>query len=441
MNAPLRDDRLLPSASIVARREFGERVRGRLFAVSTILLASLAMIMALTPILIRVADRGTTTTIAIVTDDDQLASQSISVMGGVLNATAGGDANRPPPYAFVRAPAGGSIIEEVAQGKYDGAIVARREPSGLIAFRFVTGQGIGADRASLVGVGTLAVAILDWTARNRTETATPFVLPTLDVVAAGGPTAGGQPIPASEYASRRIVGVVFVVLIFITLVIYGMWVAAAVVAEKSSRVMELLISAAAPRQLVVGKVVGIGLAGMLQFVAVVVPALLVLLVEDRIAAAVLGSGESIGASLAVLTPGLLAAYGAFWVLGFVLYSLIYAAAGSLVSRPEDLQVIALPLSLVAIGGYLQAVAALSGGLPTFIRLASYVPFWSPFVMLTRLTVGRVEPWELVLAYGLLVVAIFLVGVVAVRVYTAGVLLYGQRPGFRAIAAAIVRPAV
>jgi ABC-2 type transport system permease protein len=361
-------------------------------------------------------------------------------MSGVLNGTASSDPNRPPPYTFVRAPTDAQIVDEVVQGKFDGALVATRQPTGQITFRFVTGQGIGGDRASLVGVGALAVAILDWTDANRTETSKPFLIPTVDVVAATGPTAGGSPVPAAEYAGRRIVGVVFVVLIFITLVIYGMWVAAAVVAEKSSRVMELLISAASPRQLVVGKVVGIGLAGMLQFVAVVVPALAVLIVEDRIAAAVLGTTESVGPSLAVLTPGLLAAYGAFWVLGFVLYSLIYAAAGSLVSRPEDLQVIALPLSLIAIAGYLQAVTALSGSLPTFIRIASYVPFWSPFVMLTRLTVGRVEPWELVLAYGLLVLAILVVGGLAVRVYAAGVLLYGQRPGVRAVAAAILRPA-
>ena len=104
MSDALRDDRLLPSATIIARREFAERVRGRLFAVSTILLASLAMIMALTPILIRVADRGTTTTIAIVTEDDALAARSISVMSGVLNTTGAGDPNRPQPYSFVRAP-------------------------------------------------------------------------------------------------------------------------------------------------------------------------------------------------------------------------------------------------------------------------------------------------------------------------------------------------
>jgi len=123
----------------------------------------------------------------------------------------------------------------------------------------------------------------------------------------------------------------------------------------------------------------------------------------------------------------------------VLYALIYAAAGSLVSRAEDLQVLALPLSLVAIGGYFLAMMALSGGIGPLVRLGSYFPFWSPFVMLTRLTVSRVEPWELVLSYGLLAAMIPIVAVLAIRVYSAGVLLYGQRPGARAIATAIVRP--
>jgi ABC-2 type transport system permease protein len=146
-------------------------------------------------------------------------------------------------------------------------------------------------------------------------------------------------------------------------------------------------------------------------------------------------------SLAALTPGLLAAYGGFWILGFILYALVYAAAGSLVSRAEDLQVLALPLSLIAIGGYIQALMALTGGISPMVRLSSYIPFWSPFVMLTRLTVGHVEPWELVLSFGLLAASIPIVAVIAVRVYSAGVLLYGQRPGARAIVGAIVHPPV
>jgi ABC-2 type transport system permease protein len=437
---PGRDERLLPNARLVADREFRERVRSRLFVVSTLLLAGLAVLVALTPVLIKAVDRGSTTSIAIVTTDDRLATNAISVMSGVLNASSG-DPNKAQAFAFIRAGTPDTIVDAVSNGEYDGALVASREPTGRLAFRFITGEGIGADRAQLVGIGTLAVAILDWNATNGSTNASPFVPPSLDVVAAGGPSAGGKPLGASEFAARRVVGVVFVVLIFITLVIYGMWVAAGVVAEKSSRVMEMLISAASPKQLVVGKVVGIGLAGLVQYIGILIPALVTLFLEDRISAAVLGSAASAstGISLSILTPGLLAAYGGFWILGFTLYSLIYAAAGSLVSRAEDLQVLALPLSLVAIAGYLMAVLALSGGLTPLMRVASFVPFWSPFVMLTRLTVGRAEPWEIALSFGLLVVGIVVVGILAVRVYAAGVLLYGQRPGVRTIVGAILSP--
>ena len=122
-----------------------------------------------------------------------------------------------------------------------------------------------------------------------------------------------------------------------------------------------------------------------------------LLLEDRIATrAPRPGGRASRRRSPALSPALLAARSSSTTSsGFALYALIYAAAGSLVSRPEDLQIIALPLSLIAILGYLQAILALTGGITWFIRLASYIPFWSPFVMLTRLSVGRVEPWELV----------------------------------------------
>ena len=181
------------------------------------------------------------------------------------------------------------------------------------------------------------------------------------------------------------------------------------------------------------------MAGLIQYMAILVPALVTLLLQDRIASAVLGSSNGVQMSLSALTPGLIAAYGAFWVLGFILYALVYAAAGSLVSRAEDLQVLALPLSMIAIAGYGQAVLALGGGVGPLVRFSSFVPFWSPFVMLTRLTIGRVEPWEIALSLGLLAASIPIVGVIAVRVYSAGVLLYGQRPGARQIFGAILNP--
>jgi ABC-2 type transport system permease protein len=433
-----RDRSILANSWLVARRELRERVRSRLFFVSTLLLAFLAVAISLTPTLVKMIDRGVSTRIAVVSNDAALTSYSIEVLDGLINKSqTHGDV---PAYVFVPATPAEGTPDAVNDGSYDGVLLANRQPSGQVQFQFLAGERIGADRIQLIQMGTLAIAIFDWSRTYGSALSNPFLTPAFQQSNVGG-AAGGQPVQASEYAGRRIVGVVFVVLIFITLVIYGMWVAAGVVAEKSSRVMELLISAGSPAELIIGKVAGIGLAGLIQYVAILVPALATLLLQDRIAVALLGSSSGLDVSLGALSPGLLLAYGAFWVLGFILYALIYAAAGSLVSRAEDLQVLALPMSIIAIAGYIQAVMALSGGISTFIRLSSYVPFWSPFVMLTRLTIGRVEPWELALSFGLLVISIPIVGFIAVRVYSAGVLLYGQRPGARQIVGAIVNPPV
>ena len=135
---------------------------------------------------------------------------------------------------------------------------------------------------------------------------------------------------------------------------------------------------------------------------------------------------------------LLAGYGVFFLLGFTLFALIYAAMGSFVSRPDDLQTLSLPLSLVAMVGYLTAIIALGGGGGAWVTLASFVPPFSPFVMLARMMVSAVQPWEVALSIALLLAAIAVVAVVATRMYATGVLLYGQRPGLRAFAAAARR---
>jgi ABC-2 type transport system permease protein len=429
-----RHDPVLPNAAMVARREYTERVNTRIFHLSTIMLAGLGVIVALVPLFARAVDRGTTSTIAVVAEDDSLATTAVSMLG-LLNA--GTPEGQAPQFAFVVKPSEAEATSQVSSGSIDGALIATRA-SDRLQFRLITGEALADDRAEMLKqFGTFAISVSDWLQTNAKPGSPGLHTPDVFVQAAAGPSAGGLPPTASEFASRRIVAVVLVFLIFITLVIYGMWVAAGVVAEKASRVMELMISAASPRQLVIGKVVGIGLAGLTQVVAILAPSLAAILVEDPLAERLIGPGASVAPSLSGLSPGLIAAFLLFFALGVTLFALIYAAAGSLVSRVEDLQMLALPLSLVAMVGYLQAVLALTGGTGGFIRVASLVPFWSPFVMLTRLAVGRVEAWELGVALALLVLTIGITFVIAVRIYAAGVLLYGQRPGLRAIVTAVV----
>jgi len=415
----------MPNVGFVARREYAALVRGRLFFVSTLVLAGLAMFVAVLPVAAKLIDRGSNTTVAVVSTDPELSRQTREVLTSMLKSSGS-------EFDLIAASDEQTALAQVADRELDAAVIASRRPDGQLAFSFHLGETMGQQQTGTLSLGVFGVAVLDYAAHNPVSG---FQQPTIDIFKSVGGSDGDRPFDASAFASRLIVGAVFGFLIFITIVIYGMWVAQGVVAEKASRVMELLVSAASTRQLVIGKTLGIGLAGATQTTIVLVPALLVLAGEEAIARLVLGQGVGFAASVSSLSPGLLLAFALFYVLGFALYSLVYAAAGSLVSRPEDLQIIALPLSIVAIAGYGMGLLALTGGITGFIRLASYVPFWSPFVMLTRLSVGRVEPWELLLSVALLVATIGVVGVVAIRIYGAGVLLYGQRPGLRAYVAA------
>lgn len=425
------------NVGLVARREYAERVKSRAFLFSTLLMAGLAVFIALIPLAVRVVDRATVTRVAVVAPDAVLGDRAVAVMDGFLNAQLDGTGAQAKTFLFVRMDDQQTAIGDVTDGNVAGTVLIERTADGGLDFRVVTVGALSQDRAQLLQIGAFAVGILDWTA-GQPAGQEPFVPPTFAVVDAGAASSDGSgvAIDTAEYASRRIVGIVFVMLAFLTLVFYGLWVASGVVAEKASRVMELLISAATARQLVVGKILGIGLAGLTQVTLILLPAMATLLLSGELGNAVLGEDAGVGASLGALSPGLLGAFLVYFVLGFALYAALYAGAGSLLSRAEDLQIVALPLSIPAIAGYLPAVLALSGSTSWFIRFASYVPIWSPFVMLARLSVGHVEPWEVALSLGLLIATVPLVTLLAIRVYRAGVLMYGQPPTVRTFLRAV-----
>jgi len=429
-------DPLLPNAWIVARREYRDRVRGPLFFASTIILMGLAMLVAVAPIGIRYLDRQTVTRLAVVSSDADLGARAIAVSESLLNIPPAGTdpAVWEKPYQLEASSDLAASEAALEAGDVVGVVQVERDADGQIDVVFRTNEGLNSTRTQLLTIAAFGIGVLDWRARLGEQTA-PFMTPTFEVEAQNTASEGGRKLDPQETASRAFLGIVFVVLLFITVVIYGMWVATGVAAEKSSRVMELMISAASPRQMLTGKVVGIGAAGLTQYVAIAAPTLVLIAFQDKIAEAVLGPGWAEGAPLVGLSAGLLLGYGVFFLLGFTLFALIYASMGAFVSRPDDLQTLSLPLSLVAMVGYLTAIVALGGGGGAWVSVASFLPPFSPFVMLARIMVTGVEPWQVILSIGLMIAAIAAVAVVATRMYAAGVLLYGTRPGIRAFVAA------
>ncbi|HET7168929.1 MAG TPA: ABC transporter permease [Candidatus Limnocylindrales bacterium] len=435
-----RHDPLLPNAAIVARREYRDRVRSRLFLISTAILMALALGVALSPIGLRYLDRSDVDRILVVADEPRLATGTVATANGIMNIPPPGVdlATWTAPFAIEPALDRATAMRELAAGEADALIDVTRNADGRLVVTYRTLGPPDGVRAQLAGFAALSVAILDWTSSLPPESQLgEFRTPEFSTEAISGPVEGGQAVDAVLVASRAFLGTVFIILMFISILIYGMWVATGVATEKSSRVMELMISAASPRQLLLGKVVGIGAAGLTQYLAISVPAVAVLAFQEPIARAVLGDAGA-GLPIGGLTIGLLAAYGLFFLLGFVLFALIYAATGSFVSRPDDLQTLSLPLSLVAMAGYLSAIVILLGANGTLAAIASFLPPLSPFAMLARLMVGTVQPWELVLSVAILVATIAVVALATVRIYATGVLLYGQRPGLRRFLAAARR---
>jgi ABC-2 type transport system permease protein len=224
-----------------------------------------------------------------------------------------------------------------------------------------------------------------------------------------------QPVdPQSEEDGTK-EGLVFfgTLLLYGQLLGFGYWVSSGVVEEKASRVVEVLLAKAPPNQLMAGKVVGIGVVGLVQLVGLVVIGLL--------AAAVTGSVD-----LPPETPGVAAQVVGWFVLGFALYSCLFAMAGAIASRAEELQSTTTPLTFVIMGSFFAAVT--TGGDPSsqVAQIATFIPFSAPMVLPIRVAAGEVELWAVLVSVAIVLASIVVAMRLAGRVYAGGAMhLRGQ----------------
>ena len=218
------------------------------------------------------------------------------------------------------------------------------------------------------------------------------------------------------------------ILLYVTILMYGIQVAMGVVEEKSSRVMEVLITAVRPIELLIGKVLGLGLAGLTQYALWVGSGLMVLLLGGVLG----GAAQGAGIDVAAVPAGTLLSFLLFFILGYLLFAAMYAALGSLVNKVEDVNNVTAPLTIMMVGVYLVSIYSLSNPDAEFVRWLSFVPFFTPMLMFIRVALGSVAIWEFVLAVGLLAGAAYLLTWIAAKIYRVGVLLYGKRPSFREI---------
>jgi ABC-2 type transport system permease protein len=381
----------LGDTGLVAARETRQRIRGRVFRVGTLLILAAVAAAIVLPVL----HRG------------QGPAQQVGAVGG-LSA---------PRRAAVAAATGTGITVRLVPER-DVATARDGLRSGRVDLVIVSGRELLVDQA--IGSASTSASSQFVRAVARTlgvdEAAEAAGLPAEQAAR----LARARPLPVGslrppDSGTTRGAALAGLILVFLMLTQYNTWTLTGVIEEKSSRVAEVLLAAVRPAQLLSGKVLGIGVVAVAQ-VAV-------------IAAFAVGLAQAVGSGLlGGTTPLVLAAALAWLLLGYAFYCWVYAAAGSVAGRQDQVQSLAFPLTIPIIFGYIMAFTVVGSGHPSaFFDVLAYLPPTAPFAMPVLVALGAVTWWEFAASAALSVLCTVGVARLAISIYRRSILRGHTRP--------------
>ncbi|MBT8214060.1 MAG: ABC transporter permease [Acidimicrobiia bacterium] len=372
--------------SLVAARDFAERIRSRAFQLSTGFTLLLVIAFLVVPTFFD--DDAQPYRVAI---DTRLPDDIELTLGALDPQGIGFDFSR------VSSDIAGIGVEN---GDFDGALIAGPE--------VVVGDGTpGTLRSLLVAAATTSVIAeraedLGLDPTTLTELLTPPEVPISDLT----------PVEDDDRESNQGFAAILAIVMFMVIVTYGQWILIGVVEEKSNRVVEMVLGAIRPHRLLVGKIIGIGALGLLQVVAIVGMAVIVAQFIDLPALP--------DAAVSTIVWSFV-----WFFLGFGFYATAYAAAGSLVSRQEEAQNAAFPLTILLLAAFYTALFSVGSDNPV-LRVASFLPPFAPITMPLRIAGGDAAVWEIGVSFTVMVVSTYLLVRFAGRVYSGGLLRTGGK---------------
>ncbi|MCC6705261.1 MAG: ABC transporter permease [Thermomicrobiales bacterium] len=415
---------------LIARREWKERVRQRSFRVATLINLVVILIAASVPTVIAYFQDDTTgsTTVAVI---DEAGVNAIEQLTPYVSIDTSGDSIELRAADFAASEAN----QRVESGDVDAVLTVRRDADEQLAFEYVNEDGEFDATARLVISGLAALSFSDRLIQagvTEEQIASASAAPSFTIAASSGDTAESD---SDEIVGTKLaIAFISAIIMFMAIQLYGTWIAQGVVEEKANRIMEIMINAATPRDLLAGKVIGIGLAGLSQLIPMLLVGGLAFGLQPRIGRAFDVDTASVFGNIDFRAVGLTAVGGflIYFAVGFILYASLYAGVASMLSRQEDLNSAVGPLMIFMMVGYISAFLVLPVPDSLFARIVSIFPLTSPFTMAGRMVVTDVPAWELALSIGLLILAAILGVLIASRIYRIGVLMYGQKPSFREV---------
>ena len=404
----------------VIRREFVERIRSKWFWFSALLGPVFFGAMIVVPVLF--AGAGGTRRIAVV--DATTGAFGERVAAGLRHGKI---------FRATRVPAGAGVVDSLTQ------LVGAKQLDGfLILTDAVVETGTAEYRASNVSsfrdVAELqdVLARLAMAARLERQGVDPALVGraqlriSLETKKISGSTTTGESA-AQSFALAYVMGVV----LFLVITIYGVNVMGSVVEEKTTRIVEVLVSSLRPFQLMMGKVLGVGAVSLFQFVLWGLGAKL-LLSQRRALLADLGGVEEARQVFQMphLTAATLGVFLSYFLGGFFLYSAMYAAVGAMSSNEQEARQAQQPVTFLLLVAYVSMFGLTNNPESTYAVTLSLIPFTAPIAMPVRWAASTVPAGELGASLGLLAAGIVAVTWMAARIYRVGILMTGKRPNIK-----------
>jgi len=238
----------------------------------------------------------------------------------------------------------------------------------------------------------------------------------------------GSKLTGESGQQSFMVGFGMAILLFVAILIYGVNVMSSVLEEKTTRVVEVLISSLRPFQLMVGKVLGAGAVGLVQLTVWVGSARLLSGAKYRVAGAAAGAGFE----FPNIPATTLLVFVLYFLLGYFLYAAIYAAVGAMSSTESEARQAQVPVQLLLMIPYVSFFALLNDPNSSLAVWMTMIPFWSPIATPVRWGATPIPVVEMVASIGLLVAAVLVVTWLAARIYRVGILMTGKRPNLQEI---------
>ncbi len=423
----------------VIRREFIERVRTKAFIISTLIVPIMFFVFGYLPGMLMNQD---TRSRSVVLLDMSTGSAGDSVEAALGRLTLGSEAARQPRYRLVRIKGGSdflrvrdSLITRVgidAPDALDGVLVLTDGGADSGRARYY-----GANVASFKEMGEMERTIepvirADRLMRRGADSA---------IVAAAAVSldlrkdkVSKGKLTGESGESSFLLAYITSFIMYFSLIMYGIQVMGAVLEEKSTRIVEVLISSITPFELLFGKIVGVASAGLLQLAIWFGAAAMGTKALASRAAANMDPGvvQQSSSAIPTVSPGLVVIVLIFFLLGFLLYSALYAAVGAMCSSQQETQQAAQPVTIILALGFIMMFALINDPGSNMARIVSFIPFFAPLVIPVRYAISPL-PWlEVAGAIASTVAGIVVVAWIAGRIYRIGILSYGKKPSLKEV---------